>query len=184
MFGMLYDLYLFRGSRTLPELDKLIKQAPVLADPDLQKRMVQRSSSPGFLGLDLHLGIAATLVKLLKANKADGYFLPSAYRQPKITVEQALQIATRAIAELHATRIPTHTMHPVRLVREEPVCWTFSAVSEEWLKEGDRVPPALFANVDKLDGHLWQVEDFDRLNGEPSAPPFEHLNNVEETSTT
>ena|SRR5579859_6331313 len=160
----MYDIYLFIGCRTLPELDDLIQKAPALADPTVQKRILQRSPGPGFLKLDLASDVATTLLKLLKSRKANGYVVLSDYRQPRITSEQAASIAARAIAELHATRIPDHTLGPVHLVREEPVCWTFGAVSEEWVKEG-RIPGMLFASVDKLDSHVWQPEEFERLRG-------------------
>ena len=160
----MYDLYLNAGSRALPELNDLIQVAPALADSGLQKRMLQRSPGSHFLGLDLSIDVATTLMKRLKSHKASGYIVPSAYRHPKITVEQALSIATPVISELYTKYISDHTLGPVHFVQDEPICWTFGAVSEEWVKE-DRIPGALFASVDKLDGHIWQVEEFDRLRG-------------------
>src|SRR5450631_3512851 len=154
----MYDVYLFIGSRTLPELDELIQKAPALADPAIQKKILQRSPGPGFLKLDLAHDVATTLLQLLKSRKANGYVVLSTYRRPEITCEQAETIAKRVIAELHTTRIPNHTLGPVHLVREEPVAWTFGAASEEWVKEG-RIPGILFASVDKLDGHVWQPEE-------------------------
>ena len=88
------------------------------------------------------------------------------------TREQAEAIAKRVIAKLHATRIPDHTLGPVHLVREEPVAWTFGAASEEWVKEG-RIPGMLFASVDKLDGHIWQPEDFEQLQAGHYRPEKE-----------
>jgi hypothetical protein len=41
----------------------------------------------------------------------------------------------------------------------------FGAVSEQCMKE-ERLPGLVFANIDKLDGHIWTVEEFDRLVGE------------------
>jgi hypothetical protein len=158
----MYDLYLFMGCRTLPELDDVVQTVPTLTDPTVQKRILQRSPGPGFLQLDLTHDVAITLLQLLKTRKANGYIIPSAYRQPGIAVGQAESIAKRVITELHATRIPDHTLGPVHLVREEPVAWTFGAASEEWVKEG-RIPGMLFASVDKLDGHVWQPEEFEQL---------------------
>ncbi len=48
---------------------------------------------------------------------------------------------------------------------EQSVCWTFGAVSEQLVKEG-RIPGALYAGVDKLDGHIWKQTDLERLQGE------------------
>jgi hypothetical protein len=160
----MYDLYLFMGCRTLPALDELLQTMPAVADPAVQKRILQRSPGPGFLKLDLTHENATTLLRLLKSGKANGYLIPSAYRQPGITREQVEAIAARVIVDLHATHIPDHTLGPVHLVREEPVAWTFGAVSEEWVKEG-RIPGMLFASVDKLDGHVWQPEEFELLRG-------------------
>jgi hypothetical protein len=161
----MYDVYLFIGCRTQPVLDDLVQQVPMLADPVLQKRILQRSPGPGFLNLDLASGVATTLMQRLKSREANGYVVLSAYRQPRINAEQAASIAKRVIAELHTARVPDHTLGPVNLVREEPVCWTFGATSKEWVKEG-RIPGMLFASVDKLDGHVWQPEEFEHLRGE------------------
>jgi hypothetical protein len=160
----MYDIYLFIGCRTLPALDDLVQRAPALADPAVQKRVLQRSPGPGFLKLDLAEDVATALFQRLRSGKANGYVVSSAYRQPGVTVEQAIPIAQRAIAELHAARIPEHTLGPVRFVREEPVCWTFGAASEEWVKEG-RIPGMLFASVDKLDSHVWPPEELERFHG-------------------
>jgi hypothetical protein len=160
-----YDVYLFIGCRTLPELDDLIQKVPALADPTVQKRILQRSPGPGFLSLDLTSDVATPLLKLLKSRQANGYVVLADYRRPRITPAQAASIARCAIAELHATRIPDHTLGPVHLVREEPVCWTYAAASEEWVKQGC-IPGMLFASIDKLDGHVWQPEEFERLRGE------------------
>jgi hypothetical protein len=162
---MLYDIYLTMGCRALPTVSDLIDAAPSISDPLVQQKMLQRSPRPGFLGLDLPRDLAATLMQRLTSQRAVGYPVPSAYRQPQITQEQALPIATRAIEHRHMTHIPEHTLGPVLLREEKPVCWTFSAASQEWTKAG-RIPGALFANVDKLDGHLWGDEDFQQLRGE------------------
>ncbi len=105
----------------------LYQKIPALDDPDVQKRILQRSPGPGFLQLDLTHDVAITILQLLKSHRANGYVIPSAYRQPGMNLGQAESIAKRVIAELHATRIPDHTLGPVHLVREEPVAWTFGA---------------------------------------------------------
>lgn len=159
---MMYDIYLSMGGRALPDLNDLMRAVPALAEPQMQQKIVQRSPKPGFLGLDLTSDQAKTLMQRLKAQKAVGYPVPSAYRQPKITIEQATPIATQAIEQLHKAHIPEHTLGPVLLRKDEPACWTFGAVSEEWVKEG-RIPGVLFASVDKLDGHVWKAEEFEQL---------------------
>ena len=160
---MLYDIYLTMGGRALPPMSDLIDVAPSLSASLFQQKMLQRSPRPGFLGLDLPYNLAVTLMQRLITQKAVGYPVPAAYRQPQITKEQALPIAVKAIEHSHSTRIPNHTLGPVLLREEKPVCWTFSAASQEWIDAG-RIPGALFASVDKLDGHLWQEKDFQQLH--------------------
>jgi hypothetical protein len=48
--------------------------------------------------------------------------------------------------------------------RETPVCWVFAAPSEKLMKE-DRISGLIFAEVDKLDGHVWSPEEIYRLVG-------------------
>ena len=161
----MYDLYLSLGCRTLPDLEALTQKVPMLADPALHTRILKRSPGPGFLGLDLPDTIAVSLLQRLKSAKASGCRLPSAYRLPLISIEQAAPMAEQAMGELKAARLPYDTLGPVRFLREQPTCWTFGAVSEQLVKEG-RIPGVLHACVDKLDGHLWTREEFDRLWGE------------------
>ncbi len=163
----LYDIYLSWRCQILPDLEDLVETVPALADPALQARMLDRTKAPGFLGLDLPADGALSLLHRLRSLKVSsrGYLLPSAYRQPRITIEQATPIAEQAIEELQVRRFPDHTLGPVHFQWEQSVCWTFGAVSEQLIKEG-RIPGALHASVDKLDGHIWKQTDLERLQGE------------------
>ena len=161
----MYDIYLSMGCRILPDFKDLLQEASILTDPAVITQILQRSPGPGFLGLDLNRQVAGTLLQLLKSTKASGYIVDAAYRKPSITIEQATAIAEHAITELQATRFSDTTFNPIHFEREQPVCWTFCAVSEQWVKKG-LIPGALYVSVDKLDGHVWQPEEFDRLRGE------------------
>jgi len=160
-----YDIYLSMGCQTLPDFGDLVQEAPVLADPALHARMLQDKPRPGFLGLDLSRSTATKVLQALKAAKACGYRINSVYRRkPTITIEQAAPIAERAFAELKATRSNV-IFDPLEFRGEDPVCWVFGAASPQWIEEG-RIPGVLHVSVDKLDGHVWQPEEFDRLHDE------------------
>lgn len=162
-FDSTYDIYLTRGADQLPKLDNLLTEAPVLQEPDLPQRMLQHSTN--VLKVALPENKAIELLQRLQAEGAKGSLLPSAYRQPRISAEQAVPIAEKAIAEIQAKRRPNDTPGTVRFLREQPTCWTFGAVSEQLIREG-RIPGLFYASVDKLDGHIWKPEEFDRLAGE------------------
>ncbi len=158
-----YDVYLIRGANKLPDLTDLMSEAPCLQEPALQQRLLQHATN--VLNVELPKKGAIHLLQLLQEEDAKGSLLPTAYRRPKISVEQALPLAEQAITKLQETRQPGDTLGPVHFLREYPTCWTFGVVSEQLIKNG--VIPGMFhASVDKLDGHIWQPEEFDRLAGE------------------
>ncbi len=157
------DVYLFKGTHNLPVLENLEQLAPELKEPVVQQRLMQ--SSPHFLGLDLDADSAVDLLRYLRYlrnEKATGYIVPVAYQHPRITVEQATLIAERHFKMVKTIERPGDTLGPTHFKGEEPVYWVFGAASEQSLKE-DRVPALLFANVDKLDGHIWRKDEFRRL---------------------
>lgn len=163
---MMYDIYLITGCRALPELEDLAEQVPAVADPSLQERLLQRRPGAGFLGLDLPLDLARTLMRRLISQRASGYPLSVAYRQPpNVSREQALPIARRYLAEVAAKRHPGVAFGPASFLRSDPVCcWTFAAGSQALAEQGHM---GLYASVDKLDGHVWRAEEFEQLHGEP-----------------
>lgn len=120
----MYDIYLSMGCRELPILDDLVTQIPMLADPALQQKILTGSPHhPGFLGLDLPEELAQALFRRLKSKRAGGSWLPSAYRQPRVSKEQAAMLAEPAIAELakkHFQRHPDDALGPVVFVGEKP----------------------------------------------------------------
>ena len=59
----MYDIYLLIGCRQSPDIRDLIEPVSMLDDPTLQAKIVQRSSSPGFLGLDLPENVAVDLLQ-------------------------------------------------------------------------------------------------------------------------
>lgn len=162
----MYDIYLFTCCRTLPDLDDLIEMIPFLEEPGVQARLLDCSHVPGELGLDLPLQLAQQLLERFCVVKSEGYLFPSAYHSPKVSAEQAFEIA-RQWMEHYQQEHPDDTIGPTTffLRRETPVCWVFAATSEKLMKE-DRIPGVIFAHVDKLDGHVWSWEEIYRLVGD------------------
>jgi hypothetical protein len=158
-----YDIYLVRGATQLPALDDLIDTAPERQEPALQQQMTQRQMQ--LLQIALPAEKALGLLRRLEVEGAWGSLLSSAYRHPQISLEQAAPIAEEAILERQAAQRPADTLGPLRFFREEPCCWTFGAPSEQFIREG-RIPGLVFASVDKLDGHVWKSEEFERFLGD------------------
>ena len=119
---------------------------------------------PGFLGLDLPEPLAKALYRRLQSTRAVGVWLLSGYRQPRVQKEQAAVLAEQAIAELarkHFERYPDDTLSAVYFVGERPEVWVFGYTSEQLVAK-NIIPGGPRVGVDKLDGHIWTREDFDR----------------------
>lgn len=78
----------------------------------------------------------------------------------KITLEEAYQLAEREIARQRAVSpsLSGYEFGPVRLKREDERTWVFVSGSEQLQDEGC-IPGALYARVDKCDGHIWSPEE-------------------------
>lgn len=162
---MSYDLYLHTACRAQPELDDLLASIPDLGTPALQAKLrpypppargvfQPHPPTPGFLGLGLEEAQADVLLARLTAVRAQGKVLLAAYRQPRITPEQALRIAEPELQRICQEQHPTLHYEPVRLWKEEPHCWVFFTLSRE-LQEQGWIPGGPMIRVDKLDGHLF-----------------------------
>lgn len=73
-----------------------------------------------------------------------------------MTLEQALLIAQDDIQEVIDSdeKLRGYRFNPVSLHRDYARCWVFAAGSEDMANEG--YAPAVFAYVDKRDGHIWE----------------------------
>lgn len=80
-----------------------------------------------------------------------------------INLQEALEIAEHEIQQRIETapELAGYEFGTVRLRRENPAFWVFSAGSEQLIEEG-YIPGAIFACVDKTDGHLWTREEQER----------------------
>lgn len=154
----MYDIYLSSGCRRRPNLSTLAD------NPVLQKALHSRlqQPEPGFLGLNLSGDRAASLLEQLILAEGYGYVVPTAYHQPKVTIEMATPIAEQAITGKQESHFPTYTFEAVRFLREGTMWWEFVARSEELIEEG-HCPGAVHALVDKLDGHVWSAGEEARL---------------------
>ena len=160
----MYDIFLSKGCRLLPDLSDLAQQVPNLASPQMAQCLL--NDHPGFLGLDLSLDLARPLIKRLRYTdaRALGYIAPSIYRHQvaNFTRETAYPLAERALKQKQLGYPNTH-FAPVVFASEDLMWFKFCAVSEEWIAQGFS-PGALFVCVDKLDGHIWQHEEFELLS--------------------
>lgn len=153
----LYDIYLFTGVRTLPPTEKLLTAVPAFEEPAalelFQERIQQRN--PAFLSLDLKARSVIAVFQYVRSGKATGYILPAAYRQPRISSEEAFPLVEAAMLSLKADLSPEQQTTSLKFAREEPVCWAFN------LTYGQRTRVSV--HIDKLDGHVWQKRDLRRV---------------------
>jgi hypothetical protein len=84
----------------------------------------------------------------------------SPIKPAKPTVDDALVIAQREIASVinNHERLKNYEFGPVHYLRETDRYWVFSAGSKQLMDEG-RVPGAVSACIDKIDGHVWSREE-------------------------
>ncbi len=157
-----FDIYLYVGCANPPAPGEEIPLP--LREPSVFVR-VMRWESRGFLGLDLLRPEVATIRKWFKEHHASVLLVPVAYRQPRVTVEEAYPIAEQFRRQKQSRRYPTLTWGPiVRAAHAGEACaWAFFSGSDELQRQG-YVPGGLFACVDKLDGHVWTDEDDNRRN--------------------
>ncbi|MBR8836511.1 MAG: hypothetical protein DSM106950_21455 [Stigonema ocellatum SAG 48.90 = DSM 106950] len=91
--------------------------------------------------------------------------VPSAYRQPKVTLEMAYLIAKQVISQKQETHFSNYKFEPVKFLREGAMWWEFAATSEELIQQS-HIPGGIHICVDKLDGHVWTPQEQVRLSGE------------------
>lgn len=74
-----------------------------------------------------------------------------------MTLEQAFLIAQNDIQKVidNDEELRGYRFNPVRLYNDYSHCWVFAAGSEDMAKDG-YAPAAVFAYVDKRDGHIWE----------------------------
>lgn len=158
----LYDLYLTAGCAVEPPLADLLGTIPGLADAAVRARLLQHTPGPGFLRLDLSAGAARALLDRLMRAEARGEMVPAAYRHPRFDIPAGQSIAERALTAQAGREFPGYTFRPVRYWREGPRWWVFGMIADALVDQG-HVPGGVLAYVDKLDGHIWQPDELQRL---------------------
>jgi hypothetical protein len=158
-----YDIHLAHGAEKLPVLNDLISNAPVLQELTLHHLLMQQNMS--LLPVALSKEQALDLLYRLEKEGAWGCLLSAAYRHPQITKEQAASLAQREVTEHLAIQRPGDTLGSVKFFREMPCCWVYGVSSAQLAKE-ERTPDMIFINIDKLDGHIWSLEELERFSEE------------------
>ncbi len=79
------------------------------------------------------------------------------------TINDALAVAEREILGIikNAEELQGYEFGPVKFRRENERFWVFSAGSGQLFEEG-YVPGAVYACIDKIDGHVWSLEEQER----------------------
>jgi hypothetical protein len=162
----MFDIYIAKGCRVLPEMSDLFDAHPELAEQKLHRLIL--SESPGFLGLNLPLDIARKLTQRLKYSETRALcpIIPARYRdnEPKFTIETARPIAEKTLEEIKVSKYPELHFGPTRYTPGHSgiMYITFASGVREWQDEG-LIPGAIFASVDTLDRHIWTDEEMMNL---------------------
>lgn len=152
-----FDIWVNQGCVEPPEIDYLL---PIIGETQLhQLRLKVNLNAPGFLGLDFSLDDALELKQKILLKRALGLVVPTKYRTPRLSVDQARPIAEVVIKRETARLAQGLTVYPMSYERENVLCFTFSAVVKEWAEQ-DLIPSRLFASIDKVDGHHWSAEHY------------------------
>jgi hypothetical protein len=178
-----FDLYVSSGCERDANEDALLELLPPGTDASALDILLwrdprdvdpgqERQPRFGFLGYDLPIGEAYGLLTQLRGLGARGHLLPASYREPRLSVEQALSIAGRYIQEriTHESQLRRFAFEPVRHAGdfEAPTHWFFVAPSPQ-MDEASYVPAWVSASVDKVDGHIHGPREAQELQEEWEA---------------
>ncbi len=155
----MYDLYLLSSCSKPIDTTNLPREIKALPN------LAEKNSNSGFLGLDLSANLAADLLELLNLAGGNGFVILSAYREPKLTIELAYPLAEKAIIEKQKKHFPNFKFESVKFFSEAAMWWEFGADSEEMIEQG-HIPGGIRIRIDKLDGHVWTLEEEASLYGE------------------
>ncbi len=158
-----YDVYLTMGCRSLPHIEAGSSGERFLTDPSLQERLL--TPFPGLLGISATLGEAADVLRRCTAvedrtyldvmSKGLSMLVPVAYREPTISREEAIQISKEHARRLH----PEESWNGKRAVNERQLYWQIRLTASPSEGAATDRPRAIGVNVDKLDGHIWEVDE-------------------------
>lgn len=135
----MFDIYLYRGFTSLPNLEDFYKTCPVINNDEFQ-RLILEDSTPCFLRLNMNLDVAKQALKILirAEHNVHGLIYPIRYRDetPKYTVEMAYPIAEKVIKEMQKD-YPETIFSPIKYVHpyNRLGCLTFMSVRKDWFNE-------------------------------------------------
>ena len=155
----MYDVYLLSSCSQPIDTANLPREIKPLLN------LTDKNSQPGFLGLDLSANLAAELLERLNLAGGNGFVILSAYREPKVTIEMAYPLAENAIIQKQKNHFPNFEFESVKFFSEGAMWWEFGADSEEMIEQG-HIPGGIRLRIDKLDGHVWTLEEEASLYGE------------------
>lgn len=115
-------------------------------------------SKTGLISLGVEHEEGKRLLGLVRQAGARGYLMPVAYRKPRISLEQARELASRKHQEL---RKSGKRLLELMEGYNDGLWWTFAAEDEDAL-EKDLTPGAVFISIDKLDGSLRTKEQYQK----------------------
>lgn len=148
-----FDLFLFNPFET--SINHSIAE---LIDKKLEDNFWSKG---GFFGMNISLSKAQGIAKMLRSVGAYVQIVPSDYRIPKITQQEAAKTALSELKRIQ-TENPVEEMSELfEQKHHEPMWWCFrSDLRREQHDEG-RIPGCVFLNVDKLDGHIRSNSEFE-----------------------
>lgn len=163
-----FDLYIYARCRRGTDEDALLALLPAEADSSVLDLLLEDCRGHDaplrdcFMGLELPVGKAYVLREQLAALGATSIILPSRYRVPRLTVDQAFAIARQDIEQriTQDKKLSRSAFSPVEPIPrfEHPTCWTFGAPSPQLQDEGF-IPGVIFSAIDKCDGHVHQPRE-------------------------
>lgn len=112
----------------------------------------------GWLALDSDLETARETVRRVLEARGHAYVAPSEYRVPRVTIDDAREIAERTRRELNAQG---RRLEPFSLEFDDIVWWTFVADDADAIAR-DIYPGQLHIAVDKLTGQIRTEDEFQR----------------------
>jgi len=150
----LFDINLAQVQWECLDFEEISQRVPHYSVETIRTKL-QNPLFLGPLGLSLPRQEAIELFRLLVPctySAQGGYLMLAAYHKPLVSREQAQPIAIAYLHELIDREFSSLHFSDVQFAREDAMWWTFVVGCEEWK---DLIPGALFASVDKLDGHIW-----------------------------
>ncbi len=148
-----FDVYILSPCREAPGASA---RGP--ADLENEPGSAERWSAAGqgFAGVDVDLETGRRVLALISACRGKAMLVPPSYREPKVSVRDALLAARRHI-RTHYPEGPV--FRPPRLADgSNPYFWSVMADCPRWQAD-DLIPGALTFAVDKMDGHFWEKDE-------------------------